>query len=302
MDSYTCHANILMAYFKEKDITLSNLDVTDIIAFETFQRNLHKSENTIKKYRNTLGQMISLALIEGRIKENPIDRLPSLHIKPYLADYFTLEEAQTFLKCIKGDFMETLFWIAAYYGMRRSEIVGLKWKALTFDSADPRITVSHVVIRQKDSNGQQVFVGRNRAKNQSSLRSLPLIPEIAEQLKEMKRTRKELKRLLGSAYPIEYEDYVFVDEIGDLIKPDRVSAHFKRILKKNGMKVIIFHDLRHSCSYLQLASGIEMHDLQKWLGHSNYHTTSKTYGHIALTESTKRSSDTLRNVLLVDRI
>lgn len=71
-----------------------------------------------------------------------------------------------------------------------------------------------------------------------------------------------------------------MDAVGDILKPQYVSEHFKVILERNGLKKIRFHDLRHSCASLMLANDISMKEIQEWLGHSNISTTMDTYGHL----------------------
>ena len=63
-------------------------------------------------------------------------------------------------------------------------------------------------------------------------------------------------------------------------KPNFVTDHFKRILRKNGLRMIRFHDLRHTCASLLLKNHVAMKDIQSWLGHSNYSTTANIYAHL----------------------
>ena len=78
----------------------------------------------------------------------------------------------------------------------------------------------------------------------------------------------------------EYNDYICVNELGNIINPDYVTSCFGKIIKRNSLKKIRFHDLRHSCASLLLALGYSMKDIQEWLGHSNYQTTANLYSHV----------------------
>ena len=81
-----------------------------------------------------------------------------------------------------------------------------------------------------------------------------------------------------------------------MILPDRVTKTFRNLLKDNGLKKIRFHDLRHSCAILLLANGVNMKEIQAYLGHSNWNTTANTYSH--LESSTKEKSvNVIANVL-----
>lgn len=76
-----------------------------------------------------------------------------------------------------------------------------------------------------------------------------------------------------NAYIKEYTDYICVDDLGVLLKPDFLSRHLQIILKKNNLKHIRYHDLRHSCASLLIANGVSLKEIQDWLGHSDYGTT-----------------------------
>ena len=77
-----------------------------------------------------------------------------------------------------------------------------------------------------------------------------------------------------------YLDYVCVDEMGTLISPHYLTAAFPKLLEKNGLRHIRFHDLRHSCASLLLANGVPMKQIQEWLGHSDFSTTANVYAHL----------------------
>lgn len=120
----------------------------------------------------------------------------------------------------------------------------------------------------------------DRAKNKSSLRTLPLIPEIRDRLLEIKGQQEVYKKLCGRCYNKEYLGYLCVDEVGNILRPNYISESFPKLLKANGMRPIRFHDLRHSCASLLLANGVPMKQIQEWLGHSDFSTTANIYAHL----------------------
>jgi integrase len=71
-----------------------------------------------------------------------------------------------------------------------------------------------------------------------------------------------------------------VDAMGSLVKPNFITQHFAQVLRKNNLKKIRFHDLRHSCASLLYANGVALKDIQEWLGHSDIGTTSNIYTHL----------------------
>ena len=73
---------------------------------------------------------------------------------------------------------------------------------------------------------------------------------------------------------------ICVDEMGTLISPHYLTASFPKLLEKNNLRHIRFHDLRHSCASLLLANGVPMKQIQEWLGHSDFSTTANVYAHL----------------------
>lgn len=124
------------------------------------------------------------------------------------------------------------------------------------------------------------MIQADRAKTKSSLRTLPLVPPIRDRLLTLKGEQETYRRLCGKCYNNDYLGYLCVDEVGNIIRPNYVSEQFPKLLKSNGLRVIRFHDLRHSCASLLLAHGVPMKMIQEWLGHSDFSTTANIYSHL----------------------
>lgn len=90
--------------------------------------------------------------------------------------------------------------------------------------------------------------------------------------------------MCGKSYNTEWEDFICVDKIGNLITPGYISWNFPKFLRKNELRVIRFHDLRHTNAVLLLSNGATMQSVQNWLGHESYATTDEYYGGL-LTEA-----------------
>ena len=105
-----------------------------------------------------------------------------------------------------------------------------------------------------------------------------------------------MKRVMRKAYSKKFEEYVCVDALGDILRPDYVTDHFAILLRTNGLRKIRFHDLRHSCASLLLANGVPMKMIQDWLGHSDMGTTANIYSHID-SESKKVSAQAISSAL-----
>ena len=128
---------------------------------------------------------------------------------------------------------------------------------------------------------------------------MPLSADIKKRLLEIKDIQENNKKRLKKNYNNQWSDYLMVAENGDLISLDYVTDTFRRLIKKNKMRHIRFHDLRHTCASLLLNKGkgkVTMKDIQEWLGHSDYKTTANIYAHLDL--SSKFSSlETLDSII-----
>ncbi len=96
----------------------------------------------------------------------------------------------------------------------------------------------------------------------------------------MKEEQKENRKLFGKAYNTKCTKYIYVNPMGELVKPNYLTQHFQIVLNRNEMRKIRFHDLRHSCASLLYANGVSLKDIQEWLGHSDIATTSNIYTHL----------------------
>jgi integrase len=183
----------------------------------------------------------------------------------------------TLFDAVSGDPLELCVKIAAYYGLRRSEVLGLKWDAISFEKKT--ISVCHKVI-EVEIDGKYVPVGEDVLKTKSSFRTLPLIPAVEKLLLAEKDKQEMFRRLFKKSYCRDYLDYICVDQCGNLLRPNYVTEHFAWVIQKYDLRKIRFHDLRHTCASLLLSNGISMKQIQLWLGHSTFSTTADIYAHL----------------------
>ena len=198
-------------------------------------------------------------------------------VEKYSGNVYNKKQLEELFQAIKGDPAEFGVVTVAFYGLRRSEVVGLKWDAVDFEKKT--ITIKHT-IQQTKVDGKLQIVPCDKTKTKSSCRILPLVAPYEAILLKMRENQEENRKLCGSCYCTDYLDYIYVNEIGEIIKPDYLTTHFKAFLEEHNMPHIRFHDLRHSCATLLFAQGVPMKEIQAWLGHSTIGTTANIYTHL----------------------
>ena len=184
---------------------------------------------------------------------------------------------QQLFKIVKGTRLELPVLVAAFYGLRRGEVCGLKWDAIDFERGT--ITIRHTVTSLQ-VDGKTKMYAQDSTKTKSSMRTLPLVGSFKEYFLRVKEAQELNKKICGNCYNYDYDGYVFVDELGDLMRPDYLTSYFPQYIQKHGCKRMRFHDLRHSCASLLLANGVPLKQTQEWLGHSDFSTTANIYAHL----------------------
>ena len=283
---------IVAPYFREKEVTLKNLTAKDIQEF--YLKELQRvSASSVIHYHANIHKALKYAVKIDLIDVNPADKVERPKKDRYVGSFYDADEVNALFEVAKGTKLEMPILFGAFYGLRRSEAIGLKWDAIDFEQNT--LTIRHTVT-SCDLDGKRILVAADTTKTKSSMRTLPLVPFMRERLLALKEEQKENRRLCGRSYIKDYVDYVCVNEIGDLIKPHYVTTAFPDLLKANGMRHIRYHDLRHSCASLLLANGVPMKQIQEWLGHSDFSTTANIYAHLDYS-SKLTSADAMLNGL-----
>lgn len=283
---------IVAPYFREKKVTLKNPTAKDIQDF--YLKELQRvSASSVIHYHANIHKALKYAVKIDLIDVNPADKVERPKKDRYVGSFYDADEVNALFEAAKGTKLELPILFGAFYGLRRSEAIGLKCDAIDFEQNT--ITIRHTVTFC-DLDGKRVLVASDTTKTKSSMRTLPLVPFMRERLLALREEQKENRRLCGRSYIKDYLEYVCVNEIGDLIKPHYVTTAFPDLLKANGMRQIRYHDLRHSCASLLLANGVPMKQIQEWLGHSDFSTTANIYAHLDYS-SKLTSADAMLNGL-----
>ena len=180
-------------------------------------------------------------------------------------------------EALRGTKLELPVLVAAFYGFRRGEVLGLKWDAIDFERGTISVirTVTTITL-----DGKQTEIEQQSAKTKSSLRTLPLIGSFREYFLQVKEAQELNEQICGNCYNHEYDGFVFVDELGERMRANYLTSAFPKFLENHGLRRMRFHDLRHTCASLLLSNGISMKQIQIWLGHSTFSTTADIYAHL----------------------
>ena len=265
----------IQPYFNSRGITLQSITSEDIrLYYKILRRQV--SASTVRRYHSNIRKCLQEAFEDGKILMNHADRVKLPKGDAFVGDYYNKDELVKLLEMVKGTKLEFPVFIAVYYGLRRSEIAGLKWSAIDFTYKT--LSIVHTVV-YCNVDGKATVVAKDRTKTAKSMRTLPLMPAVEEMLLRMKAEQDQNKQFFKSCY--KDQGYIYVLEDGTPVNPDYITKAFIKFIKSTGLRHIRFHDLRHSCATLMRHEGVRLEDIQKWLGHSQISTTEKIYAHFS---------------------
>ena len=268
----------IVPYFESRKISLRELTPKDIQDYYQFGLNVEKvSANTVIHRHANIRKALQYAMKTGQIPFNPADRVERPRKTKFAASTYNSKELDTLFAVVRDTRIELAVILGAFYGLRRSEVVGLKWDAIDFERKT--LTIKHTVT-EFTVDGKVVIADKDRTKTKSSFRTLPLVAPFEKLLVKLKSEQEANRKLCCHDYCTDYLGFIYVDELGMRIKPNYITQAFPNLLVKKGMKRIRFHDLRHSCASLLYANGVSLKEIQEWLGHSDIGTTSNIYTHL----------------------
>ena len=286
--------NGIVPYFEQKKISLHDLKPYHIQEFYDFKMQTDRvSASTVHHYHANIHKALAYAVKMERIAANPADKVELPKKNKHTANYYTAEELKLVLDKAKGTQIEPVVRLAAWYGLRRGEVIGLRWSSIDFTTNLLSVTGT---VKDKGSSGSKIknMYYEPTAKTASSLRSFPMSEEVRAYLLRLKAQQATQKLVAG--YNHAWDDFVCVRPNGDLIPPEYVTRAFPKLCEECGLRRLKLHELRHTNISLLLAEGASMKELQEWAGHSNYATTANTYSHVQA-QSKNRLMDTIGTLL-----
>jgi len=284
-------------YFEPLHLKLQDIRMSDVEKYYRYKSVAGRldgkegglSYRSIKLHSVVLNLIFEYAMRNKLIKENPCTyaRIPQdAKRSEKKVDFYTPKQCYELLEFIQGTTLYDMVYLTFMYGLRRSELMGLKWSAIDFDNNS--LSICHTVVLQN------VIVAKDKTKNQSSHRTYPLLDDVREILLKRKAQQAEYKKLFGDCYTD--TGYVFTKEDGNTYYPSYPSHMLQKAIKNNDLPHIRWHDLRHSTASMLIEKGWSMKDISEWLGHADIQTSMNIYGHISI-ERKRALGNSLNGVL-----
>jgi integrase len=254
-------------------VKLKNLGAMHLQRLYREKRDAGLSASTVQKIHHVLHKSLAQAVRWDLIARNPSDAVKAPRPTPEEMRPLSAEEVRKLLEAAHGDRLEALYVLAVHTGMRRGELLGLKWDDVNLENATVRVRRTLTRI----DNGRRLALGP--PKNKKSRRSVRLTARAVESLRShLERQLAEIEAL-GDLY--KDQGLVFTTEAGTLINPSNLRQRsLAPLLKRAGLPQITFHDLRHTCASLLFQRNVHPKFVQELLGHASVAITLDTYSHM----------------------
>lgn len=302
-ESYETHARVIVEYFNENQIKLSEISYSDIEEYCKYMLkegkvNRYTGERsgyairTVRSQKFIITSALNWAVKRGMIANNPaltvtVSRKKNRQLarKPV---FFTVKEANDYLAFLKdkNDILYELIYTTLMFGLRRSEVLGLTVQSVDF--ARKKLYINRTVVKMLHIHDE------NATKTFDSEREYPLTDELITFFKAVIAKKRMYKKFFGNNYTD--NDFLFTWEDSRPFFPDYVSKHHKKMVAMFGKPNLTFHNLRHSTACILYEQGWKAKDIQEWLGHADIVTTMNIYTHIDRAHKQKQA-ESLSGVL-----
>lgn len=238
------------------------------------------SAQTVTNIRTVLRSALSQAMKWNLVSRNGAalvnaPRIPHKRIEP-----LNPEHARKLLETAKGGRYEAIYIVALTLGMRRGEVLGLRWSDIDFDGRAIRVNQSMQRLSTGSTEkGNKSVLQATETKTDGSRRTIALPDSVVRALRAHRACQAQDRLVAGMLW--KDQDLVFTNRTGRPIEPILLHRDYKALLKKAGLPATLrFHDLRHSAASLLLAQGVHPRAIMELLGHSSITVTMNVYGHV----------------------
>jgi integrase len=216
--------------------------------------------------------------LEHAVREEEIPRNVARNVRmgtprPRRFEPLTVEEARDLLTAVNGHRLQALFELALRTGLRKGELLGLRWEDLDLTGGTASIRRT---LQRTNSNGLTALP----TKTQSSERRIALPTECLRSLRDHRDRQAQEREAAGEGWTD--SGYVFTRADGQPIEGATLTRHFNTLLRRSTLRRIRFHDLRHTAATLLLEQGVELVVIKELLGHAHIGVTATVYAHVRL--------------------
>lgn len=229
-------------------------------------------QTTVNHHHTYLHRALKMALTWGLISRNPADAVTAPRVQRSEMKTMDEDEVKAFLDLARKTPYYALFYLALFTGMRRSELLALRWCDIDLLMGEISVTRSlHHLL-----DGSVIFRQPKTAKGR---RQVALPPSATSVIREQKEKRTLECMMLG--FSLQEDALVFSRFDGKPLLPDTVSNAWRKIVKRAGLKHFRLHDARHTHASLLLKQNVHPKIVQERLGHATISTTLDLYSHVA---------------------
>ncbi|MCM3602459.1 site-specific integrase [Robertmurraya korlensis] len=251
------------------NIALSKMKPQHIQKFIARMDEAGLADDTIKRTFNIVNACLNEAVKFGDLASNPAAKVDKPKVVPKEMKIWTIDQIQHFLKCSKNNRLYCAFHLAIMTGLRKGEILGLRWKDVDLEK---QVLYVNQTLEQ---DGKTLKKG---AKTKGSVRSVTISPTTKKALLEHKIQQDIEREFFDSVH--KNLDLVICTGNGATYHPRNLTRAFQKLTQKAELPHIRFHDLRHTHAALMIAQNEPMKLIAERLGHSRITTTMDTYGHL----------------------
>ena len=228
------------------------------------------SKRSVQLAATLLRQVMTYAVEQGYLARSPAAAIKRPKAPKTEMQAWTADEASAFLRSVKTDRLSALWLIALSRGPRRGELAGLRWADVDLDAGRISIRHTRVVVNAAATV--------STPKTDAGRRTVPLDDTLTAALRAHRRRQLEERLAWGPGWVD--SGHVFTREDGSPLHPEALSTSFERHVRRAGLRIIRFHDLRHTAATLALSAGIATEYVAQWLGHSSASITRDLYQHV----------------------
>ncbi len=252
-------------------IKLKTLSPAHVQGFYRQKLDAGLSHASVRYVHAVLHRALKQALRWGLVSHNATEAVDIPQLAREEVTALSPEQARSFLEAARGDRYECMYVVAVTVGLRRGEILGLRWVDVDLEAATLR--VARQLQRMRDRSGLR-FATPKGGKG----RTISLPPRAVEALRAHRARQAEERLRAGSLY--RDGNLVFATQVGTPLEPSNIDRRsFKPLLREAGLPDVRFHDLRHTCATLLLSRGVNPKFVQELLGHADVGLTLNTYSH-----------------------